>query len=124
MALIMQAVLATCLCLAGDIWKELEMFYASWPYCLVYLAMSSSTAEAKLKLVRELFDASTCCLDEYFTEKVLALYPRLKGFSATDQCYSRCSSGPGPRECATWRPSGSSDKFASRRLYAALPRDS
>ena len=36
MALIMQAVLATCLCLAGDIWKELEMFYASWPYCLVH----------------------------------------------------------------------------------------
>ena len=79
MALIMQAVLATCLCLAGDIWKELEMFYASWPYCLVYLAMSSSTAEAKLKLVRELFDASTCCLDEYFTEKVLALVSTPEG---------------------------------------------
>ena len=55
------------------------MFYASWPYCLVYLAMSSSTAEAKLKLVRELFDASTCCLDEYFTEKVLALVSTPEG---------------------------------------------
>ena len=75
MAIAMRSVLSIVLSLVARVWKELEMFYDSWPYKLVRLVSPQVVGEERAGVEQELCNASQCCLDTDMSLKVQSTAP-------------------------------------------------